>query len=191
MSEKAIVGKILSDAEEEARAIITEAEERAAETVARAAERAERNKKGAEQEAAARGAAIRDGKAASARLDCAKILLGEKRGVIDEIYARALKELNGLNKAESLRLAEKLLKSFAETGDEIIFAANYGYAADVAKLSVVRERKLKASPKSADLDGGFVLRGKSSDKNLSYGALLAEDREAHQAEIAAKIFVTD
>ena len=44
------------------------------------------------------------------------------------------------------------------------------------------------SPERAEIGGGFVLRGKTSDKDLSYGALLAADREEHQAEIAAELF---
>ena len=61
---------------------------------------------------------------------------------------------------------------------------------DVSALPVVREKGLKVSPKSAKIDGGFMLCGKNSDKNLSYGALLAQDREEYQAEIASKIFIT-
>ena len=46
MNEQAIVERIISDAEEEARAIIKEAEARFAQTVAAANERAERNRRG-------------------------------------------------------------------------------------------------------------------------------------------------
>lgn len=190
MSGQSIVERILYDADVEARTVISEAEKRAAETVSGATERAERNKKGALDEANAKAKAILDGKAASARLECSKILLGEKRGVIDAVYSRALAQLNSLNKAESLRLAERLLKQYAEAGDEIVFSENYLYAPDVAKLSVVKEKKLKVSSRTADIDGGFILRGKDCDKNLSYAALLADDREKYQSEIAAKLFVT-
>lgn len=190
MSEQSIVERILYDADMEARTVISEAEKKAAETVALASERAKRNKEGALAEAKEKATAILDGKAASARLECSKILLGEKRSVIDAVYLRALKQLNALNKTESVRLAEGLLTQYAEAGDEIVFAENYSFAPDVSKLSVVRERKLKVSSKTANLDGGFILRGKDCDKNISYGALLAEDREKHQSEIAAKLFIT-
>lgn len=53
---------------------------------------------------------------------------------------------------------------------------------------MVAEKNLKNSGKTADIDGGFILIGKNSDKDLSYGALLALDREERQAEIAAKLF---
>ena len=188
MSEQAIVERIISDAEEEARAIIKDAEERAAKTIAEANARAERNKQGTEAEVSEKVKGIFDGKAATARLDCAKILLGEKRGVIDEVYSRALKQLVEAGKAETLFLAERLLKEYAEEGDEIAFADNFRFQKELAALPVVKEKKLKVSPKSVTIDGGFILSGKNSDKNLSYGALLASDREERQAEIAAKLF---
>lgn len=189
MSEQAIVERIISDAEQEAGAIIKDAEEKAAKTVAEATRRAERNKQGAVAEVKEKTDGVFDGKAATARLDCAKILLGEKRGVIDEIYARALKQLVESGKAETLYLAERLLKAYAEEGDEIVFADNFRFAEDVAKLSIVKEKGLKLSPKKAELDGGFILCGKNSDKNLTYGTLLAADREEYQAKIAAEIFI--
>ncbi len=188
MSEQAIVERIISDAEEEARTIIGQAEERAKATVAEANLRAERNRKGTEAEVKAKSESIFDGKAAAARLDGAKILLGEKRGVIDEVYARALNKLLELSEKETLYLSARLLSEHAEEGDELVFAENFRFEQAVSALPVVKEKKLKVSTKRAKLDGGFILRGKNSDKNLSYGAILSMDREEKQAEIASVIF---
>lgn len=188
MSEKAIVERIISDAREEAEGIIADAEKKANESIAEANLRAERNANGTEAEANERAKGILDGKAAAARLDCAKILLGEKRAVIDEIYARALNQLIELNKTDALFLAGKLLTSYAEEGDTVVFAENYRYASEVCALPVFKDKKLKASEKRGSFDGGFILCGKSSDKDLSYGALLSADRESYQAEIAAAVF---
>ena len=188
MSEQAIVERIISDAEEEARAIIKEAEERAKATVARATTDAERNRLGTQAEVKAKADSIFDGKAAVARLDGAKIMLAEKRGVIDEIYARALEKLLNLSEKETLSLCTRLLTEHAEEGDELVFADNFRYAQAVSALPVVKQKKLKVSTKRAKLDGGFMLCGKNSDKNLSYGAILAMDREEQQAQIASVIF---
>ncbi len=188
MSEQAIVERIISDAEEEARAIIREAEERAKATVAEANTRAERNRRGTEAEVKAKAESIFDGKAAAARLDGAKILLGEKRGVIDRVYARALEKLLNLSERETLYLCKRLIEEHAEEGDELVFADNFRYVQAVSALPIVKEKKLKVSTKHATLDGGFMLCGKNSDKNLSFGALLAMDREEKQAELASVIF---
>lgn len=183
-----IVQRIISDAEKEAENIISDAESKAAKTVAEASARAERIKTGNAAEVAERAKSIADGKAATARLDGAKIFLGEKRGVIDEVYARALKKLNELKEGDAVYLANRLLNQFAEEGDEIVFAENFRYAQKVAALDVVKEKGLKVSSKRAELDGGFVLSGKICDKDVSYGALLAADREQKQAQIATEIF---
>ena len=188
MSEQAIVEKIISDAETEARAIIAEAERKAEETIAAANTRAERRKQGEREAADKKTESILEGKAATARLDCAKIMLAEKRAVIDEVYARALKNLQEIGKAEAVHLFERLLQEYAEEGDEIVFAENFRYAQDVSALQIIKEKKLTVSPKKADIDGGCLLIGKSSDKNLSYGAILAADREENQAAIATQIF---
>ena len=60
--------------------------------------------------------------------------------------------------------------------------------AGVEILPIVKEKGLKLAPESAEIDGGFRLKGTVSDKDLSYGALLAADRERYQAELAREIF---
>ncbi len=188
MSKEAILERIISDAQAAADATVAEAEGRAAEIIAEAEARAARDRQGTSAIIAERSKAIADGKAAAARLDAAKVMLAAKRGVIDAVYSRALEKLKALPQKDAVRLAEGLLLSYAEDGDELVFATNFAYKAQVLKLAVVAEKNLKNSGKTADIDGGFILIGKNSDKDLSYGALLALDREERQAEIAAKLF---
>lgn len=188
MSKESIVERIITDAGEEASDIISRAENRAARILDEASLRADRRFKGAKAEVAQKSKAIFDGKAATARLDGAKAELAEKRRVIDHIYSEALDALIALDRKNALALAERLLTDFAEDGDEIVFAAGYKYAADVLKLDVVKRKKLKIGHGRERVDGGFILKGKNSDKDVSYGALLLLDREERQAELAAEIF---
>jgi len=190
MSKEAIVERILSDANAEAEAIVKDAEEKAATTVAAASARAEKDRRESEAAVRAKSESIFERKAATARLDCAKLLLSEKRRVIDTVYASALRRLVDLNEEECLALTARLLETYAEQGDEIFFAENYAYAAAAARLPQIGGKGLKISSERIRLDGGFLLRGVSSDKDLSYEALLAADREEHQAELAAEIFKT-
>ncbi len=190
MSKEAIVERILSDAGAEAEAIIKDAEEKAAAVVAAASSRAEKGRRDSEAEVKVKTGSIFERKAATARLDCAKILLSEKRRVIDTIYKEALDKLVALSEEECLALTDKLLKEYAESGDEIFFAENYSYASAAARLPVMAEKNLTISSRRIGIDGGFRLRGVSSDKDLSYGALLAADRDEYQADMAAEIFKT-
>ncbi len=188
MSKESIVERIISDAEKEAENIISQAEARAAQVTDDASLRAERKLVGVKAEVAQKVKAILDGKAATARLDGAKAELAEKRRVIDVVYKNALDALIDLDKKSSLALAEWLLVEFAEEGDEITFAPSYKYCAEIAKLDIVKEKSLKIAQGKSPVSGGFVLRGKYSDKDVSYDALIELDKEKHQAEIAASIF---
>lgn len=188
MGKEEIVARILSDAEAEAEQIAAAASVRAEQIIAAANDRAEKERAETNEECAARAKRIFDGKAAEARLDSAKILLAEKRRVLDTVYERALKKLNSLNERESLKLLEKVLKANAEEGDEIVLAESFAYEKGAKELAVVKERKLTFSKSRAKISGGCILKGKLSDKDLSYTALLAADKDEYQADIAAKLF---
>lgn len=188
MGTEDIVARILSDADAEAAEIVASAEQSAKETLAAAERRAEERMAETREEVALRAQKIADGRAAAARLDAQKLLLFEKRRAIDEIYARALQSLMQLGKADSLRLVGNVLEAYAEEGDEVLFAEDYPYAAEAEKLPVFTRKKLVASAERAAVKGGFLLRGKLCDKDLSFGALLAADREKAEAELAARLF---
>lgn len=188
MSKEDIVNRIISDAESEAEDILKSASSRAGEIIAAAERHALLERSETEAEVGERAKRISDGKAAAARLDSAKILLAEKRRVIEEIYARALKKLQTLGEKESVALLQRLLEENAEEGDEIVFAQNFGYVPQVSRLKVITQKKLTVSGERAPISGGCILRGKLSDKDLSYTALLGADMEENQAAMAARLF---
>ncbi|MCD8201328.1 MAG: hypothetical protein LUD47_04610, partial [Clostridia bacterium] len=104
----------------------------------------------------------------------------------------ALKNLNALGVEDAVELCESLLVKYAEDGDEIVFASGFPYVEKVESLNVVKERGLKVSfDKNDEIDGGFMLKGKNADKDLSYATLLADDRKENETEIARRIFNTD
>jgi vacuolar-type H+-ATPase subunit E/Vma4 len=191
MSKELIRERILSDAANEARAIEQNAQERGAEIVAIAMKKAEIERRETETEAKEKFDSVQEKRAAAARLESSKIWLLEKRKVIDGIYALAKERLVTLEKEQAVALSEHLLTKYAEKGDEIVFAENYKYVVEVALLPIVEKLGLKISKERIKLDGGFILKGEKADKDLSYGALLTVDRDAHQAELAKEIFKTE
>lgn len=188
MSVENIVERIISDAKNEASSIIAEAERRAEETVSKVRIEAGRKLAGTRAETEQKVKSVLDGKSATARLDCAKIELAEKLRVLDTVYAQALEKLVSLDKKESVAIAERLITEYAEEGDEIVFATNYKFAPEVMKLDIVKEKKLTHSVDAGGISGGFVFKGKIADKDVSYAALLAADREENVSEIAVKLF---
>ena len=188
MSTQVLVERILADAKTEADAIVAEAEAKAEKIIAEATARAEKYRQATEAEVGEKCKSILEKRAAAARLDSAKVLLREKRRVLDAIYDEALSRLLELSKEESVKLIASLLACYAEEGDEIVFAKNFPYASEVKLLPIVAEKGLIVAEKTEDFSGGIRLRGKISDKDLSYGALLFADREENQAKIAAELF---
>ena len=189
MSKEGIVERILSDAEDRAQAIVAAAKQQAEEIIAEAENSVKRDELGVRTEIAEKCAAIKSGKEAEARLDSAKVLLAQKRRVIDSIYERALEKLKELKKAEAVSCADRILQNYAEEGDTIAFAPDFKYAQEVSRLDICAEKKLKIALNAEGVDGGFVLRGKTADKDVSYTALLSSDREQYEVEIAAAVFL--
>jgi vacuolar-type H+-ATPase subunit E/Vma4 len=188
MSKQDIVDRIIADAEEEAKGIIAEAQASADKLIADKNAECKALMEQTEGETAVKVKAIQDGKAATARLDGAKILLSAKRGVIDGIYEEAFSQLLRMSENDWLKLTATLLEKYAEQGDSIAFADGYPCAKGVYELPIVKDKKLKITFGKADIKGGFILIGKNSDKNLSLEALLAADRESNEGAIAAEIF---
>ena len=188
MGKEEIVERILKDAEGEYSAILADAEAQAKNIIDEATARAEKQRQETEEEVSERTRRISEGRSAAARLDSQKILLGEKRRVLDVIYALSLNALEKAGEKESLALFTHLIDECAEKGDEIVFAENFAYAEKAAALPLIKERGLTVSKERAKLSGGVILRGKACDKDLSYSSLLKADADEHQAALAGRLF---
>ena len=188
MSTQNVVERIVSDANAEAEKIISDSKLKAARIRQKSAE--ENKRKQAETKAEVRNkiSFLTEKKQAAARLECVKIALSAKRKVIDQIYAMALERLNSLDKEQTLALAERLLESYAEQGDVVCLAENFAYESELKLLPIVQEKGLSVSPDRLAIDGGMILVGKVSDKDLSYGAILSADRAQFESALAAEIF---
>lgn len=188
MSTENIVEKILFDANADAETIVAEAEAKAAKILADASSRSEKLRRDTEAEIAKRRESILEKRAADARLESAKIVLREKRKVVDTVYSLALSRMVALEKEDALKLADTLLQKYAEEGDTLYFAENFRYGEEVSALPVIEQRGVKVSLQRLPLDGGMRLEGRIADKDLSFGAILATDRETYQAKLAVDLF---
>lgn len=188
MSLESLKEKILSDAEKEAETLLSNARKKAAEIEDVAKADAKKNREREENFVSERIRALKEGSAATIRLESKKAALKQRRRVVDVIYERALESLMKLSEKESMELCENLLKAFAEKGDTVSLAEDYPYPAAAGKA--IEKAGCKLSSARAKIKGGFYLIGKKCDRDLSYEALLKADREENQAELAAKIFKT-
>ena len=87
---------------------------------------------------------------------------------------------------------EKLCNENAEEGDTLILAASAPLKeADIAKLPVFKEKKLKFGGTSDKFRGGIMLVNDVCDKDLSFKALLDNKKDELEAEIAAALAHVD
>ena len=183
-----IIQRIITDANAEAEALLAQADDKAKKLLAEVSARVEKERRQTEELVASRARSVMEKREADARLESAKLLLAEKGKTIDSVYKLALQRLQTLSKEDCLQLYSTLLEDCAEESDTVYFASNFAYAKEVENLPIVSQKKLRISTERLDMDGGLRLIGKVSDKDLSFGALLAADKDAYQAELARELF---
>ena len=166
-SSKVILDKIISDNS----AIIDEnlkrANDNANEIIAKASEAAE-----------AKVAAFKSGMKATydeilrrnevvSTLDGKKIVMNAKAKAVDNLFAKALDEIAGIDKKKYLAIIENILKKFAEDGDEVIISevdkgrVTQKFIDDTAKKLGI---KLTLSKELGNFHGGVIWRAKIPTK---------------------------
>ncbi len=180
-------------------AIISDAELYAAETVKAAEEYAGSKLKEAGFEAQTFAAAqdelaekeiadIEAKNAAAERMEKKKIVLAAKVELLNDVYGRLEEKLGSMNGEELARFIGNLIEKYASTGDEIVVAANSAVGAEkIAELQVCKKLGLKVVGGGA-FSGGFVIKGKTFDRDLSFAAIVGSVRENTESEVSAKLF---
>lgn len=191
MSVESIVEKIRADGRAEAESILAAGQKRADDLIEEANAEAEKTRREAEADVKKRAESIAERYAAAARLDVKKIRLSAKRKAVQNAYAEAKARLLSLGEEDAMRLYSRLIETYAEEGDALLFADGFRYVDRVALLPVFREKKLTIvkpnEKKGVRIDGGVYFVGKIADKDLSFDALLQADFEERQAEVAVAL----
>ena len=190
-----VIEKILSDAKAQAQKIKKRANEKERTAQTELDEQLNEYKKQTEVLAQKAGAEKKSHLLAAARMEIAKEYLGEKRKILDEVFAQAQTQLQNLSDAEYRKLITKLMLEAVETGDEEVIIDNNETRIDEAFSEEVN-RQLgpggKANLRLADvrlkLGGGFVLRHGKIKNNVSLEVLLAQARKELEIELAKKLF---
>ena len=105
-----------------------------------------------------------------------------------ERVLKMVKKLGAMKGDELTRFIEKLIEKYATDGDEIVVAANSAVGADkIAELQVCKKLGLKVVGEGA-FSGGFIIKGKTFDRDLSFAAIVGAVRESTESEVSAKLF---
>ena len=181
-----LIGRILSEAQESADRIIADADTLCGsirqDRDARISEKAAALKKTRDIQVRE----ILDGASTRARLDGRKALLAEKRVILDETFAAAYKAVCELPESELARLFADVLKAEAQTGDTVVCAnADRGAVQNAINTAGV---SVRLADSAASVDRGFVLYGKSYEKDCSLKAILSELRDREETKVAEILF---
>lgn len=173
---RADAGRVLDDAKAGAQALRSEAQARMEAYSADCAARRE-----------AAVAALVDSGKTRASLDGRKAALQKKRLVIDEAFRRAYEGLCALDADARGAICRRLLEAEAAGGETIVPAAA-DRAAIAAMLGSLPVQGLRLSEQDAPIDGGFLLVGRSYEKDCSFRAILGQLRDNEETNVADLLF---
>ena len=189
-----LTARILEDARAEAAKSAQAAEAEANRIKELAAAEAEKVRAGYKTQAESTARDILERSRTNAQLDAIKFALTAKRQVLDEAFKGALDKLNALDGDVRDGLIESLALRAAHGGEELCPSK-----ADAERAARLLERinaALKEKGKApltigegADVDGGFLLRGKGYEMNCSFEAMLSDFRQAEESGVAKILFV--
>jgi V/A-type H+-transporting ATPase subunit E len=213
-----VTGKIIADAEADARVILDRAEAECAAVKEKyaAATEAELEKLREENDRECQSLIIRA--RSSAAMAKRNALLEARAALLDEAYALAERQIKNLNAEQYLDLLQKMLRSALKNqlageeesmrlyGEDISPAVyevilnsrdrdTYGETllpafrtGYGAKLPETAHAKLRMAAETAPIDGGLVLRCGPVETNCSLAMLMAENRRETEAKVSRILF---
>ncbi len=187
MSEKAIIERIIADAQKQSEDIIADAKIKAKSTTTKASQIVEENLTKAKEKCNLDSQETLRRRMSVANLDAKKHRLFVKQQLINETFELARKKIINLSDADYLKLIGNIINKYAVSGETVTISANDKKRItqeflDNAKLD------LKLSKEYGNFDGGVVLSKSGYDKNLTLDVLIKESRENVEDKVALVMF---
>ena len=213
-----VTAKILSDAREEAEAILEKADETCANVQAEFAARTKAEQDKLEEHANRECESIITRAKSSAAMAKRKVMLESRAALVAEAYATAEKEIKGLSADEYVDLLVKMLKGallrqleseresmelygeniapdqyevLLNRNDRDMFGARLMETikrTQVGKISMAVLDRVVLSSQIAKIDGGLILRCGDMEANCSLGMLMAQVRRATEVKVSRALF---
>ena len=213
-----VTGKILADAEADARVILERADAECAEIAARfeAETEAEAERMREQNDRECQALIIRA--KSSAAMAKRNAVLEARAALMDEAYAAAERQVRSMSGEQYLDLLQKMLRSALKRQLEGEEESLRLYGEDIspalyeillnsrdrdtygerlltafregfgAKLPAAALQKLCLSPETARIDGGLILRCGPVETNCSLAMLMAENRRETEAKVSRILF---
>lgn len=195
MNADAILKRIEQDARQAAEETLNEAKARAEAIKASYEKKLHAADEAALEQARRDSLALDDRMQRMAELDARKALLADKRAVLDEAFAAALRKMQAMpaNKAKAFGL--KVLLEAAGGNETVVADKDSAWCdeafvaeANKALAAAGRAGKLTLSAEKQALGGGFLLLSGGMEVNCSFPAALQAQRAELEAEVASMLF---
>lgn len=192
-----IEAKILEDTQKQINANIDNANKETA-NIIKAAEEQAKQKSIAAKNKAQQDAVIRKQRMISvAKLEGRKLKLQAKQEVIEEVFNKAVEELNNLptDKYQSI-LSDMIVKSITDGNEEIILSAKDKKRLNDKFVATVNDKlkdkgitgNVKISGITRDINGGFILKLGDIEINNSFDAIMRMQREELESAVIKVLF---
>ncbi|MBQ9557573.1 MAG: hypothetical protein IJU94_03110 [Clostridia bacterium] len=184
MGAEAVIEKILARATAEAEKIKSEGRAAADKRAADAEASAQAEKEAILARGKAEADAIRYREKLKAELDVRKNTLGEKRALLDRVYAGVRETIAALPDGEKAELYAKLAASFGMTESVKVYASPDMKAfaeANAARWGGAYAGEIKGS-------GAILLSGERCDADLSLDSVVSDLRERTESDAARILF---
>ena len=192
MSIEKITSKILGEAEEDRQVVLADAQREASAIVTAA--KAEADAFLAEEEA--RGLDIKE-KTISRRksvadIDCRKLVLQKKQELIDKCFNMAVDALASMDEDQYVDFLINLGKQTGEKQGQLIFnkkdKETVGEKVCQKLNETSEDAKFELADETRNIKGGFIMQVGKVYINNSVEALVAENKDAINGEVAAMLF---
>lgn len=192
-----IIDKLQEEGRAEAEAILAKARAEAEAISARYARQAEQEKAAAEEKGRRAAAERQDRLIRAAEMESKKTILGAKQAILDKAFAQARETLLRLPEEEYIALLATLAAGSAGSGEEAVVLNKKDRAALGEKVVAEANRLRAQAGKTAALtlaeetenvDGGLLLRDRSSEVNCTFETLLRLSREDLAGQAASLLF---
>jgi len=192
-----ILDKLQAESRAETEAILEKARTEAKAVADRYGRQAEQEKAAAEEKGRKAAAERQDRLIRAAEMESKKTILGAKQAVLDEAFAQARETLLNLPREKYMALLASLAAGSAGSGEEAV-VLNQADRASLGEQVVAEANRLRSqagklaaltlSAETADIDGGLLLRDRTSEVNCTFETLLRLSREELAGQAAAILF---
>lgn len=192
MSIEIITSKILGEAEEEKKVVLAEAQEKVNEIMEAAKKEADdflakENLRGLDikEKTISRRKSVAD-------IECRKLILQKKHEIIDGCFEKAVETLSSMEEGEYIEFMVNLAKATGEKAGQLVLnekdKTSIGEKLCKKLNEVVEKGNFVLADEIGKFKGGFILQVGKVYINNTVEALVAENKDAMNSEVAAMLF---